>query len=71
MYRVRFDFIDIVLANTTTPKTMANFRILWEQQFLNQGSKKILFVAILDSQCNEECIGFNMMCVFFFPMKLR
>jgi len=26
-------------------------------------------LIILDSVCSKECIGFNIMCVFFVPMK--
>lgn len=42
MYRVQFDFIDVVLANATSLKTMANFTTLWNQQFINQGKNKWL-----------------------------
>jgi len=38
MYRVQFDFIDVVLAKRTSLKTMANFTTLWNQQFINQGN---------------------------------
>lgn len=38
MYRVQFDFIDVVLANTTSLKTAANFTTLWDRQFVNQGN---------------------------------
>jgi len=37
MYRIQFDFIDVVLASTTSLKTMASFTALWNQQFINQG----------------------------------
>lgn len=40
MYRVRFDFVDVVLAKATSLKTMANFTTLWNQQFINQGKKR-------------------------------
>jgi len=38
MYRVQFDFIDVVLAKRTSLKTMANFTTLWNQQFINEGN---------------------------------
>jgi len=38
MYRVQFDFIDVVLAKGTSLKTMAYFTTLWNQQFINQGN---------------------------------
>lgn len=41
IYRVQFDFVDVVLANATSLKTAANFTTLWDQQFINQGIKQI------------------------------
>jgi len=38
MYRVQFDFIDVVLAKETSLKTLANFNTLWNQQFINQSN---------------------------------
>lgn len=43
MYRIQFDFIDVVLANATSLKTMVNFTTLWKQQFNNQGKIIIVF----------------------------
>lgn len=43
MYRVKFDFIDVLLANTTSPKTMANFTTLWNQQFIDKGKNGYFF----------------------------
>ncbi|XP_060864758.1 bumetanide-sensitive sodium-(potassium)-chloride cotransporter-like [Metopolophium dirhodum] len=40
MYRVQFDFIDVVLAKRTSLKTMANFTTLWNQQFINQENQQ-------------------------------
>jgi len=37
MYRVQFDFIEVVFANETSLKTMASFTALWNQQFVNEG----------------------------------
>lgn len=47
MYRIQFDFIDVVLAKPTSLKTMANFKTLWNQQFINQ-SKNSLIILFLD-----------------------
>jgi len=44
MYRVQFDFIDVILAKETSLKTMANFNTLWNQQFINQGNSDCLFL---------------------------
>lgn len=41
MYRVQFDFVDVVLANSTSLKTAANFTTLWDRQFVNQGKNNI------------------------------
>lgn len=41
MYRVQFDFVDVVLAKATSLKTMANFTTLWNQQFINQGKNRV------------------------------
>jgi len=40
MYRVQFDFIDVVLSKATSLKTIASFTALWNQQFINQESKE-------------------------------
>ncbi|CAH1721404.1 bumetanide-sensitive sodium-(potassium)-chloride cotransporter-like isoform X1 [Aphis gossypii] len=40
MYRIQFDFIDVLLAKPTSLKTMANFKTLWNQQFINQKSQQ-------------------------------
>lgn len=37
MYRVHFDFVDVVLANTTTLNTVATFTAIRNQQLINQG----------------------------------
>jgi len=46
MYRVQFDFVDVVLAKATSLKTMANFTTLWNQQFINQGKNKEIKLII-------------------------
>lgn len=38
MYRIQFDFIDVVLANVISQKTMVDFTNLWNQVFNNQGN---------------------------------
>jgi len=43
MYRIQFDFVDVVLAKETSLKTMANFTTLWNQQFINQSKNSLLF----------------------------
>lgn len=37
MYRIHFDFIDVVLANTNSLKTMAEFTTLWNKKAINKG----------------------------------
>lgn len=38
MYRIQFDFIDVVLANIISKKTLIDFTTLWNQLFKNQGN---------------------------------
>lgn len=38
MYRIQFNFIDVVLANATSLKTIEHFTNLWNQQFIDQGN---------------------------------
>jgi len=54
MYRVQFDFIDVVLAKATSLKTMANFTTLWNQQFINQG--KTVDYFYFDTSMNFVCL---------------
>lgn len=37
LYRIHFDFIDVVLANATSLKTTTTFTTLWTEKFVNQG----------------------------------
>ncbi|VVC37171.1 Hypothetical protein CINCED_3A017148 [Cinara cedri] len=39
MYRIQFDFIDVVLAKATSLKTKEQFTTLWNQQFIDQESQ--------------------------------
>lgn len=38
MYRIQFNFIDVILANATSLKTTEYFTALWNQQFIDQGN---------------------------------